>query len=74
MTIHVGEAGPPHREQAVAEFHVAHDGLVDIPAELFSEDGKLMIALYGRTGGVAWEYPLSDFLAAIGKGMGILNP
>jgi len=45
MTIHVGEASPPHREKMVAEFHVAHDGVMDIPAEIYDDDGKLMIAV-----------------------------
>jgi hypothetical protein len=73
MTIHVGAAGPPHREGVVAEFHVIHDEFVDIPAELFRDDGKLMIAIYARGGGDPWEFPLADFLEAIGKGIGILG-
>ena len=32
-----------------------------------------MIGLYSRTEGLAWEYPLSDFLAAIASGMEIMG-
>ncbi|CAB4924290.1 unannotated protein [freshwater metagenome] len=73
MTIHVGVAFPPHRQGAIAEFHVAHDGVMDIPAELFRLDGRLMIGLYSRVDGIAWEYPLSDFLAAIASGIKVLE-
>lgn len=74
MSIHVGVAYPPHREEAVAEFHVKHDDVVDIPAEIFRQDGRLMIGLYARTGGLAWEYSLSDFLGAIASGIAIIEP
>jgi hypothetical protein len=73
MTIQVGEASPPHRDAAVAEFHVRHDACVDIPAEVYRDNGRLMIALYAREGGIQWEYPLSEFLEAIGKGIGIVG-
>jgi len=32
-----------------------------------------MIGLYSKTGGLAWEYPVSDFLAAIASGIEILG-
>lgn len=73
MTIHVGIAYPPHRDEGVAEFHVTHDGTIDVPAEIFRDSGRLMIGLYSRADGLAWEYPLSDFLAAIASGIGILE-
>jgi hypothetical protein len=73
VSIHVGIAYPPHREDGVAEFHVRHDDAIDIPAEIFQQDGRLMIGLYSRTGGLAWEYALSDFLAAIASGMEIVG-
>jgi hypothetical protein len=74
MSIHVGEASPPHREHMVAEFHVAHEGMIDIPAEVFEDDGgRLMIALYSKKGGDPWEFPLADFVQAIGSAMAILG-
>ena len=74
MTIHVGEASPPHREKMVAEFHVEHDGVIDIPAEVPDDDGKLMIAIYSRDGGNPWEFPLAKFIEAIGKAIAVLGP
>ena len=73
MTIQVGAAGPPHREGTVAEFHIVHDGFVDVPAELFRVDGRMMIAIYSREGGPPWEFHLSEFLEAVGKGIAILG-
>lgn len=73
MTIHVGIAYPPHRNEGIAEFHVAHDGVVDIPAEIFRAGGHLMIALYSRADGIAWEYRVSDFLTAIASGIEVLE-
>ena len=73
MSLQVGEASPPHREQPVAEFHDIHGGFVDIPAELFRQDGAIMIATYGRTGGIQWECPVADFVEAIPQGSEILT-
>lgn len=71
--IDVGRASPPHRERSVAEFHVAHDGMIDIPAEIYRERGVLRISIYGKSGGESWNFPVADFLAAIGKGVAILD-
>lgn len=71
--IQVGEASPPHRERMVAEFHVVHDGLVDVPAEVYEENGKLMIAIYSREGGSPWEFALADFVEAVGKAIAVLG-
>jgi hypothetical protein len=73
MTIHVGIAYPHPPPGPIAEFHIAHDGVMDIPAELFGLDGRVMIGLYSRGDGIAWEYPVSDFLAAIGSGSRVLE-
>lgn len=73
MPIHVGEASPPHREKMVAEFHVAHNDVIDVPAEVYEDDGKLMIAIYSREGGHPWEFPLADFIEAIGKAIAVLG-
>jgi len=73
MPIHVGEASPPHRETVVAEFHVDEGGVIDVPAEVYEDDGKLMIAIYSREGGNPWEFPLSDFVEAIGQAIAVLG-
>ena len=57
----------------VAEFHVINDGFVDVPAELFRAKGQVMIALYPRAGGNPWEFPLADFLRAVGEGLAVLG-
>lgn len=63
--IDVFVAYPPHREDRVAELQVVHESVVDIPAELYLQSGELMIAIYSRSDGIAWEYPVSDFVSAI---------
>ena len=47
--------------------------MIDVPAEIFRKEGRLTIGLYSRAEGLAWEHPLSDFLAAMGTGIGILE-
>ena len=49
------EAFPPGRETKVAELNDLHDGLVDVPAEVYRESGELRITIFGRQGGVAWS-------------------
>jgi hypothetical protein len=74
MMIQVGEASPPHRERMVAEFHVAHDGFIDVPAEVCENDeGRLTIALYSKERGSPREFPLFDFIAAIGQAIAIVG-
>lgn len=73
MTIQVGEASPPHRESVVAEFHVRQGDDVDIPAEIYRSEGRLMIALYAREGGISWEFSVAEFIEATGKGISILG-
>lgn len=58
-------AYPPGREGRVVELSVPRCGGVDIPAEIYREDGQTMITLFSRSDGPAWRYPLSDFLAAV---------
>jgi hypothetical protein len=73
MMIEVFKANPENRDSAVAEFHATRDGTVDIPAEVFRQDGKFMIALFAQTGGVQWEFPVSDFVEAIEAGKALLQ-
>lgn len=73
MTIEIGATSPPHRETGVAEFHVRHDGFIDVPAEVYCENGVLMIGLYAREAGIQWEYSLAEFVEAIGRAMVIVE-
>ena len=73
MSIEVDITFPPHREDRVAEFHVLHDQTVDIPAEIFRRSGQLTIAIYSKSDGISWEYPVADFLSAIAAGIAIIE-
>jgi hypothetical protein len=73
MTFEVFKGFPPDREGPVAEICFRHDGMVDISAEISRENGNLSIRLFSREGGVAWEYPLADFLAVVREGVDALG-
>jgi hypothetical protein len=74
MTIKIFVGYPPDRDSPQAEFRISHDGLVDIPALLYREDGKLMIEIFSQAGGEPeWTLPLADFVQAIGNGMAALG-
>jgi hypothetical protein len=73
MTFEISKVFPPDRESAVAELNVRHDGVVDIPADVYREDGQLKISIFGREGGVAWEYPLDDWVGAIQRAVEVLG-
>ena len=66
-------AYPPYRDGRVAQLTVTHDALVDIPAEVYREGDETMIALFGRSEGVAWEYALHDFLRALDAAVAALD-
>ena len=69
----ISKVFPPNRDSPVAELNVHHDGIVDIPAEIYRQDGVLKICLFARAEGVQWEYPLDDFVAAIEEGRAVLG-
>lgn len=73
MSFEIFKAFPPDRESAVAELNVQHDGIVDIPAEVFREGGELRINIFGREGGVAWQYPLEEWLEALQRAVDVLD-
>ena len=56
---------PPDREGRVAQLCVQRAGKLDIPAEVFRQDGQTMITLFSRDDGPAWTYPLAEFGAAL---------
>ena len=67
MTFEIFEMFPPDRESPVAELNVRHGAVVDVPAEVYRENGELKITIFGREGGVAWEYPLAEWVEAVRK-------
>jgi hypothetical protein len=67
LTIEIFKAFPPDRESTVVELNVPHDGVVDVPAEIYRENGERMIAIFGRKGGAAWVYPLDEWVEALHK-------
>jgi len=73
VTFEIFKAFPPDRESAVAELNVRHGGFVDIPAEIYWDEGELRITLFSPKGGAAWEYPLRELLEAIQKGVEALG-
>jgi hypothetical protein len=58
-------AYPLDRDGRVAELNVRHDGVVDIPAEVYRDGDQTMVTLFSRREGPAWTYPVADFVAAI---------
>lgn len=73
MTIEIFKAFPPGRETPVAELTVRHDGVVDVPAEVYRESGELKITIFRPEGGAAWEYPLEEWLDAIHRAVETLE-
>ena len=73
MKFEIFKSFPPDRESAVAELNVRHDGVVDIPAEIYRESGELKITIFGRKSGLAWEYPLDDWVDAVHKAVEALG-
>lgn len=51
MMFEIFKAFPPDRETAVAAFNARHDGVVDVPAEVYGSDGQLRIAISDATAG-----------------------
>ena len=70
-----GRANNDHPTWQKGKCHVflSHDGGVDIPADVYRENGELMISIFAPEGGVAWEYPLDDWLRAIERAVELLD-
>lgn len=73
MTFEIFKAFPPDHETPVAELNVRHDGVVEIPAEICRENEVLKIKIFGREGGVAWEYSLADWVDAVRRAVECLD-
>jgi hypothetical protein len=73
MTFEIFKAFPPDRDSAIVEVIFRHDGGVDVPAEVYREDGELRIAIFGRQGGVPSEYPLEAWIQAIQRAIEVLG-
>ena len=64
---------PPDREGRVAQLTVPHNGSIDIPTELYREDGQTLITLFSRDDGAAWTYPVADFIAGINAAVAVVE-
>jgi len=73
MSFEIFKAFPPNRETAIAELWVRHDGVVDIPAQIYREGQVLKIKIFGREGGVVWEYPIEEWVEAVGRAIKCLG-
>jgi hypothetical protein len=73
VTFKISKGFPPDRESPIAELTVSHDGVVDIPAEIYRENGEVRIALFGRQDGTAFEYPLAEWIEAINSAVEVLG-
>lgn len=74
MAFRIFKGFPPDRDSPVADFHEALDeGGINFPAQIYRQDGNLMITIFARTGEVAWEYPLDEFTDAIESARAILS-
>jgi hypothetical protein len=67
MTFEIFKGYPPDNEFPIAEINDLHDGGAEVPAIVHREGGELRITIYERTGGVAWEYPLDEWIEALHK-------
>ena len=73
MTFQVSKGYPPDNEFPIAEISDVRDGGEENPAVVDRENGELRITIYERSGGVAWEYPLDDWIEALQKAARVLG-
>ena len=73
MTFEIFKAFPPDRHSPVVELHVPDDGMVSIPTVVYRENDELRIALFAPEGGVAWDYPLDEWLTALHRAVDALQ-
>ncbi len=67
MTLEISKGYPPDNEFPIAEISDVRNGGEDNPAVVDRESGELRIKIYERAGGVAWEYPLEEWIEALQK-------
>ena len=65
MTFMLSKGYPPDEEWPIAEIHERVEGGVSTPAIVRIEGAERRLVIYTRTGEVAWDYPLNDFLDAL---------
>jgi hypothetical protein len=73
MTFEIFMAFPPDHETPIAELWVHHDGVVDIPAQICRESDGLKIKIFGREGGVVWEYFLEEWVEGVRRAVKCLG-
>lgn len=72
--IRVSIASPPNRDGRLAELSThPDDESVHQFAEIFREDGRLMIGLYRDRSDDPLKLPLGEFLEAVGRGVARLE-
>jgi len=67
----IAYAYPPWREGRVIQLYISHDGSVDIPVEVYRDDGETVITLFSRPEGLT--YVAEDFVAAINAAVAALE-
>jgi hypothetical protein len=73
MSCEFFKAYPTDRDGPVVELNVRHDGVVDVPAEVRRDGGEVRVAIFAPTGGVAWDYAVDEWLAAIKRATELLD-
>jgi hypothetical protein len=73
VTLQVSKGYPPDHEFPIAEISDVRDGGEENPAVVDRENGELRITIYERSGGVAWQYPLDDWIEAVQKAAKVLD-
>ena len=72
MTFEIFKAFPPQQDGPVAQLFVRHDGVVDVPAEVYRANDGLRITLFAHDG-PAWDYPVDDFIEAVNQAVETLG-
>ena len=65
MTFKISKGYPPDEEWPIAEVIEEVEGEYNAPAIVRIEDSERRLAIFDRTGQVAWNYPLDGFVEAL---------
>jgi hypothetical protein len=57
----------------VVEIHDAHDGVTNVPIEMYLDSGVARVTLNSGASNVGWDGPLADLLIALSQGLAILG-
>jgi hypothetical protein len=73
MPIDIFIAYPPDHDGRVAQLHSPNEEGVDIPAEILQVDDQVLISLFSRSDGLAWQYPADEFLSAVERAVAVVR-